>query len=386
MKKITVLGCGMVGRAIAVDLAKFYNVTSVDINKRNLDLLPFTANIETEEADLSNSQHITSVIANADLVIGAVPGFMGFEMLRTVISNRKNIVDISFFPEDPFLLDELAREQNVTAVVDCGVAPGMDNIILGYHNERMEVSQFICLVGGLPFRRTMPFQYKAPFSPIDVLEEYTRPARLVENGKVVVKPALSEIEEVEFEEIGTLESFNSDGLRSLVKTMEITNMKEKTLRYPGHAKLMEILRDMGFFSKGEIQAGEIRVSPLKVAAALLFPKWKYENHEKDFTVMRVVIEGIENGISKVYRYDLFDEYDIASQTSSMARTTGYTCTGAATMLLEGIYVKKGIIPPEYLGKDEKCYHFLLSYLKERGIIYRKHENFAAESRDSWIYS
>ncbi len=139
MKKITVLGCGMVGRAIAVDLAKFYNVTSVDINKRNLDLLPFTANIETEEADLSNSQHITSVIANADLVIGAVPGFMGFEMLRTVISNRKNIVDISFFPEDPFLLDELAREQNVTAVVDCGVAPGMDNIILGYHNDRMEI-------------------------------------------------------------------------------------------------------------------------------------------------------------------------------------------------------------------------------------------------------
>jgi saccharopine dehydrogenase-like NADP-dependent oxidoreductase len=370
MKKVTVLGAGMVGRAIAVDLARSYEVTSVDMNRSNLNLLTSKANIKIKEADLSNYQNIEQVIADADLVIGAVPGFMGFEMLQTVIANKKNIVDISFFPEDPFLLDELAKEHDVTAVIDCGVAPGMDNIILGYHNDRMEVSHFTCLVGGLPFRRTMPFQYKAPFSPIDVLEEYTRPARLVENGRVVIKPALSEIEEVEFQEIGTLESFNSDGLRSLVKTMNIPNMKEKTLRYPGHAKLMEILREAGFFNKEEIIIGETKVSPLSVSTALLFPRWKYEDQEKDFTVMRITVEGRENGIRKVYRYDLFDEYDTLSQTSSMARTTGYTCTGVAALLLEGLYNRKGIIPPEYLGKEEKCYNYILSHLMDREVVYR----------------
>ncbi len=369
MKKITVLGAGMVGRSIAIDLARQYAVTSVDLHASSLALLP--AHINKKQADLSDKKKIGQVVSGADLVIGAVPGFMGFDMLATVIHNRKNIVDISFFPEDPFELDKLAKSNGVTAIVDCGVAPGMDNVILGYHDQRMEVNNFICLVGGLPVKRTLPFQYKAPFSPIDVLEEYTRPARIVENGKVVVRKALSEVEEVQFEQIGTLESFNSDGLRSLVKTMKhIPNMKEKTLRYPGHAKLMEALREMGLFSKGEITVRGNKVSPLDVAAALLFPLWKYEQDEEEFTVMRVIVEGREKGRKKSYTYDLLDRYDLVTHTSSMARTTGYTCSAAAVMVLEGMYGRKGTIPPELLGKEEKCFRFMLSYLEERGINYR----------------
>ncbi|HUM46542.1 MAG TPA: saccharopine dehydrogenase C-terminal domain-containing protein [Chitinophagales bacterium] len=370
MKRITVLGAGMVGRTMATDLAKNYEVTSVDLSRKNLDQLP--ASVKSLQADLSDQKKIRQVIAKADLVVGAVPGFMGFEMVKTVIKSKKNIVDISFFPEDPFELDRLAKENGVIAIVDCGVAPGMDNVILGYHNERMQVENFICLVGGLPFKRTLPFQYKAPFSPIDVLEEYTRPARIVENGKVVVRKALSEIEELQFDQVGTLESFNSDGLRSLVKTMKhIPNMKEKTLRYPGHVKLMETLREMGLFNKEEIEVRGKMVSPLDVAAALLFPKWKYEQDEEEFTVMRVIVDGKENGRKRTYTYELFDQYDLVTHTSSMARTTGYTCTAAAVLVLEGLYKRKGIIPPEYLGKEEKCFWFLLSYLEERGVIYRK---------------
>ena len=370
MKKVTVLGAGMVGRTMAIDLARNYEVTAVDVSEANLSLLP--SGIKKAKADLSAASQIKKVIAKADLVIGAVPGFMGYNMVETVIRNNKSIVDISFFPEDPFTLDKLAKEHGVTAIVDCGVAPGMDNVILGYHNERMVVEHFVCLVGGLPFRRSLPFQYKAPFSPIDVLEEYTRPARIVENGKVVIRKALSEIEEIEFDNIGTLESFNSDGLRSLVKTMKhIPNMKEKTLRYPGHTKLMEAMREMGLFNKEEIDVKGKKVSPLDLTAALLFPKWKYEQDEEEFTVMRVIVEGKEQGRKKSYRYDLFDRYDLPSHTSSMARTTGYTCTSAAVMVLEGLYKRKGIIPPEYLGKEEACFWFMLSYLQERGVIYRK---------------
>lgn len=370
MKKITVLGAGMVGRAMATDLANEYEVTAADLSKNNLDLLP--AAIHKIQANLSDPKSIQNAVKDAQLVVGAVPGFMGFKMLETVIRSKKNIVDISFFPEDPFALDKLAKEKGVTAIVDCGVAPGMDNVILGYHNERMQVESFTCLVGGLPVTRILPFQYKAPFSPIDVLEEYTRPARMTENGKVVVKEALSGIETEVFDGIGTLESFNSDGLRSLLKTMKhIPNMKEKTLRYPGHARLMQIFREIGFFNKEPISVRNDMVSPLDVSAALLFPKWKYEKDEAEFTVMRVDVSGRENNRKTTYRYELFDHNDPLTHTSSMGRTTGYTCTAAAVMVLENIYYRRGIIPPEYLGKEEKHFAFMMSYLKERGVIYHK---------------
>lgn len=251
MKKIIVLGAGMVGRAMAIDLSKDFAVTSADISDENLNRLkPY--GIETIQADLSDKEKIKSLIADKDLVIGAVPGFMGFETFKTVIESGKNTSDISFFDEDPFVLDELAKN-NVTAVMDIGVAPGMDNIILGYHNKRMEVSDFICLVGGLPAARIWPYEYKAPFSPIDVLEEYTRPARFVKENKIVIKPALSEPELMDFNEIGTLESFNSDGLRSLIKTMpHIPNMIERTLRYPGHIELMRVMRETGFLVRRKL--------------------------------------------------------------------------------------------------------------------------------------
>lgn len=156
---------------------------------------------------------------------------MGFCTLKTVIECGKDIVDISFFPEDPFKLDQLAKEKKVTAVVDCGVAPGCSNLILGYMASILDVIEsFSCYVGGLPRIRTWPYEYKTPFSPSDVIEEYNRPARLVDNGKVVTQPALSEVELIDLPGVGTLEAFNTDGLRTLIRTMKVPCMKEKTMR------------------------------------------------------------------------------------------------------------------------------------------------------------
>jgi len=371
-KKVTVLGAGMVGRTLAIDLAKQYDVTSADISEQNLKLVRKAAKVKTAEADLSSAEEIQKVIAHADLVIGAVPGFMGFNMLKAVLDAKKNIVDISFFPEDPFRLDLLARQNKVTAVVDCGVAPGMDNIILGYHYKRMKVSRFVCMVGGLPAERKLPWQYKAPFSPIDVIEEYTRPARLVEKGEVVTKPALSEPEFINFDVVGTLEAFNTDGLRTLL-TMDIPDMAEKTLRYPGHIDLMKTFRDAGFFSSDEIDLKGTKVRPVDVTSKILFPQWKYEEGEEDFTVMRVIVEGEEKDKKKRYTYDLFDRYNHETKTSSMARTTGYTATAAANLLLNGQYKKEGIISPEMLSEENGCFDFILSYLKYRGVNYKLKE-------------
>lgn len=381
MKKITVLGAGLVGKAIAIDLSKKFDVTSVDINTDALRELQ-SHSIKTETANFKDGNKIKSLIAGSDLVVGAVPGFLGFKTVQHVIEGGKNMVDISFFPEDPFALDELAKTNNVTVVTDCGVAPGMGNIILGYHHKKMKVDRYECLVGGLPVEREWPYEYKAVFSPIDVIEEYTRPARYVQNGAMVVKEALSDPELIHFEGVGTLESWNSDGLRSLIKTMsDIPDMIEKTLRYPGCIEYLRVLRESGFFSYEEVEINGLKVRPIDVTAKLLFPKWKLKSGEEEFTVMRIRLNGQENGSQKQYQYDLLDRTNKTSNTLSMARTTGYTCTAAVNLVLDKKFTRKGISPPEFLGEAEGCFEFVLGYLKERGVIYQVQSQNSPRSTD-----
>ena len=369
--QIAILGAGMVGRAMAIDLAAKYNVTSFDVSDLALQLLTQKNNaIKTIRADLSNYSNYNSMLDGFDFVISAVPGFMGYKTLEAIINAQKNVVDISFFPENALELHDLAKEKQVTAIVDCGVAPGMSNLMLGYHNERMKINNFECMVGGLPKKRVYPFEYKAPFSPIDVLEEYTRPARYVENSHIVTKPALSDAELIDFENVGTLESFNTDGLRSILFTMgHIPNMKEKTLRYPGHIDLMKGLIKAGFLSTTPVNFKGQQISPMEFTSSLLFDQWKLGENEAEFTLMQIKISDIERTIC----YDLYDEYDAATQTSSMSRTTGYTCTAVLNMLIKNLFTEKGVFPPELVGKDEACFNFILNYLEQRNIHYRKTE-------------
>ena len=368
MKRIVVLGAGMVGSAIAADLCREYRVTSVDASRERVEALAAEHPLTGEVADLSRAEIVQSIVRDADLVIGAVPGFMGFTTLRSIIEARKNVVDISFFGEDPFELDALARANGVTAVVDCGVAPGLSNMVLGYHAPRMAVESFCCLVGGLPAVRTLPWQYKAPFSPIDVLEEYTRPARLREHGRIVTRPALSEPELVEIAQIGTLEAFNTDGLRSLLVTMpQVPYMAEKTLRYPGHIDLVRALRESGFLSQEPITAGGSQVRPIDMTAALLFQQWRLGRGEPEFTAMEITVRGQEGETPREYVYRLLDRTDERTGTSSMARTTGYTCTATARLVLEGRFARAGICPPEYVGADETGFEHVLADLVARGV-------------------
>ncbi len=376
MANIIVLGAGMVGSAMALDLAHDHHVTSADFSEASLERVKQrNPNVQTTVLDVTDHESFEAAIAEFDLVICAVPGFLGYETLKQIILSKKNVVDISFFPENSLNLHDLAVENGVTAIVDTGVAPGMDNYILGYYNERMTLTDFECLVGGLPKVKKWPFNYKAPFSPIDVIEEYTRPARYVENGAMVTKDALSDVELLQFEGIGTLESFNSDGLRSIIFTMpHIPNMKEKTLRYPGHADTVRILKESGFFDTEPIDINGVKVAPIDATSRMLFKEWKLGENEEEITVMRVSVTGTDaSGTRKQIAYELLDEYDKATRTSSMARTTGYTATAAANMFLDGLFSEKGVFPPELVGKDEACFRYILKYLKDRGVIYNRSE-------------
>ncbi len=374
MSKIVVLGAGMVGKAIAIDLSKKHQVLAADIDQDSLDYLSKNYSIETVGVNLMEEESISRLVAGCDLVVSAVPGFMGFDTVHTVIEAGKNIVDISFMPEDFMELNALAAQKGVTAITDCGVAPGMPNMIVGYYNEMMEVENFEYVVGGLPRVKVYPFYYKAPFSPIDVIEEYTRPARYIEKGQLLTKPAMSEPELMFFEKVGTLEAFYTDGLRSLLANMQhIPNMREKTLRYPGHIQLILALKTAGFFRKTPITINNTAIRPIDFTSKVLINDWKLGPEEPEFTVMRIEISGRQDGQNKKIVYDLYDEYDAGSKLSSMARTTGFTATACAELILQGRFAGKGVFPPELIGMDGDNFHFVMDYLAERKVNYKKTE-------------
>lgn len=374
MSNIFILGSGMIGSAIAFDLSSRHNVTIADINPEALNRVKSkAADIETLEFDVSDKTRLQNTVTDFDLVVCAVPGFLGFESLKTIIESGIDVIDISFSSENVLSLNSSAKSNNVTAIVDCGVAPGLDNLLLGYYDQKLKLTDFECLVGGLPKVKKWPFCYKAPFSPVDVIEEYIRPARYMVNGTMVTKEPLSDCEFVEFEQVGTLESFNTDGLRSILTTMShIPNLKEKTLRYPGHVEYIQVLKKSGFFDEEPLSLNGQKISPLQFSAKVLTDEWKLDEHEEEFTIMRVTLKG-KNGRDQTENivYELYDEYCRKTNVSSMARTTGYTAAAAANMILDGRFTSKGVFPPELIGPRQECFDYIIGYLEERNVNFSK---------------
>jgi len=164
MSNIIVIGAGMVGSAMAIDMAKNHKVTLTDISLDTLEKIKNKhRDLQIKTLDVRDHEALKSTISSYDLVICAVPGFLGFNTLKGIIEGEKNVIDISFFPENSLELDALAKEKNITAIVDCGVAPGMDNVILGHYNETMKLTDFECLVGWTSQRKKMALCLQSTF-------------------------------------------------------------------------------------------------------------------------------------------------------------------------------------------------------------------------------
>ena len=374
-KRITVLGAGMVGSVIAEDLHDSeFAVSIADVSNTALSRIAERSqgNITIQNVDCSDAGAIAECIKDADVVVGALPSWLGLCALKTVIESKKPYCDISFMAEDPRELHERACSHGVPCVVDFGVAPGMSHLLCAHIDDLLDSCEMLdIVVGGLPVERKWPWEYKAPFSPRDVIEEYIRPARIVEQGKIVARPALSEVELLELPGVGTLEAFNSDGLRTLCDTLTVPNMRERTLRYPGHAEMMKRLRDSGFFNTTPIQCGDQEIIPLDMTAKMLIESWKYEPKEADLTVMRVSGEGYKGDTQVAVSFDLLDYYDSGLDQSSMARTTGFPAASVARMLADGTITEPGVHPPETFGSNHTVVHRILSELEERNVLYTK---------------
>ncbi|MDF1700856.1 MAG: saccharopine dehydrogenase family protein [Planctomycetota bacterium] len=378
MTNAVVLGAGIVGSVIAADLAEDgWDITVADRDPAALAKVRRLAGegVTLLEQDLADPEVIGRLVAPFELVLGALPGHLGYEALRAVIRAGKDVCDISFMPEDARDHDALAREHGVTAVVDCGVAPGLSNLLCGHAVAMFDDCRMLLIqVGGLPVEPQPPFGYKAAFSPIDVLEEYVRPARYVTNGELRSVEALTDLEIIELPGVPPLESFLTDGLRSLADTLDVPFMKEKTLRYPGHARVMEAFREAGLFGTDPIQVGDVEVRPLDVTTAGLFPQWQYAEGEADLTVMRVEAEGMLGGVAGRLVWDLLDHADLERGFSSMARTTAFPCTLMARELVAGRIPTKGVLPPEALATDAALLERLLDGLAARGVVVQTSSN------------
>jgi len=358
MATICQIGCGMIGKVMALDISKRHNLHLSDLDRAALkEVKTLDPTIKTKCFNVNDSDMLKSFLKPADIVLIAVPGHMGYKLLEKIIEFKKNIVDISFSPENILSLDKKAKKKNVTVIFDAGLAPGIPNFLLGNINAKENVKSFKYFVGGLPKHPKPPYNYKAPFSPIDVVEEYTRPARIMKNGRVITKPALTGIEEKTYQNIGRLEGFNTDGLRSILFTMKhIPNMVEKTLRFPGHAKLIS----------NELKSGKI-IPGDKNNLERLFKIWKLLPDELEFTVLDVIIETEID----THNYFLFDETNLKENTSSMARTTGYTASATIDLLDKNLFGEKGVFPPELVGANSKVIDYLMNHLNEKGIILKK---------------
>lgn len=381
MTRVTVLGAGLVGSLIVRTLAAAgWEVLVCDRSEDALGALAGLPRVATARLDFASGTSIAAAVAPADVVVGAVPGFLGHAMLKAVIEARKPLADISFAPEDPLALDALAKERGVPAIVDCGVSPGLSNLACGraaawFDSDALD--SIVISVGGLPFARSQPWEYRAVFSPTDVIEEYTRPARLVEEGNVLTRPALSDVTRFEVPGVGTLEGFLTDGLRTVLTTVKARNLREETLRWPGHAEKMRLLRDAGFFGDVPVDAGGVRVSPRAVAEALLFPMWKRPEGEEEFTVLRVESKGARAGRTARLVHGLFDRTDAKTGATSMARTTGFPCVIAAQLLSAGTFREPGVFPLELLGARPGIFAAFVDGLAARGVA------FSETQEDPW---
>jgi lysine 6-dehydrogenase len=369
MKRVIVLGAGMVGRTIAHDLASDFEVTVADASDAALASLRSDLGIAKTQCDLAQPEEVKRAVARHDLVVGALPSAMGFRTLRSVIEAKKPICDISFMGEDPLSLTSLAQEAGVCAVVDCGVGPGLTSMLVGLSTLRLTRTLSIeVLIGGVPRERHWPFEYKVGFAPEDVLEEYTRPARLVREGKQVVVPALTDVELIDVDGVGTLEAFATDGLRTLLSTMaDVPQMVEKTMRWPGHAALMRVFREAGFFGTDPVDARGTQVRPIDLSAALLFPMWRYEEGEADLTVARVRVDGLDAETTTRHEWVLVDRYDEATRTTSMSRTTAFPAAVMTRFLADGRFARPGVHAPEIVGRAPGLTEAMLRELEGRGV-------------------
>jgi lysine 6-dehydrogenase len=371
--KVLSVGCGNIGSVAAEDLAKsmdFVEVVVADNNKARAEAVAKkigAKNASWIQINASDQKELAKILKDYDLIMGFLPGKLGYRLTEACIEAGKDLVDVSYMAENPLTLNDKAASAGVTIVPDCGLAPGISNILVGHVAKKFDkVESVHIMVGGLPETPIPPLGYTVTWSPESLIDEYTRIAGIVRSGKRVEVEALSGLEEIEFPNVGRLEAFYTDGLRTLIDTIEAEEMWEKTLRYPGHAEKVKVLQALGFFNEERVDVEGVGVSPRKLTVKLLGQRlWKPE--VGDIVVLKVEVSGVRNGKHAAYVYHLLDFCDKKHGITAMARTTAYPASIMAQLLLRKAVKEKGVVPPEKIGMHDELSRMFTNELEKRGV-------------------
>ena len=400
-KNVIVLGSGLMGSSIALDLISSNAVgklTVADSNPETLKLLEqralrrrqvsgssdYAEKLETLQFDITkDADDLKQLLSRFDLGVGALPHGIAEKAVMTAVESKVDFVDLIFSwrYEDNSAIDAKAKKNGVTIIPACGLAPGLTNILAKYGADQMEEVDYVKIsVGGIPEVPKPPLNYRIVFAVDSVLEEYMRDAVIVKDGKKVIMPALSGLEELKFSEFPEekFEAFITDGLSTLPETLKkVKNMEEKTIRWKGHAEDIALLIDLGLFSERPINLGRsgTRVAPRALLSTLLEKKLAMHQGDKDMTLLRVDVKGRKRKGDKTTRtreYEMVDRYDSTTQTTSMARTTAYPCSIVAQMILEGKIAETGFIPPELAIRDDRFDEYI-ARLERKGLNIKEKE-------------
>ncbi|HVO36538.1 MAG TPA: saccharopine dehydrogenase family protein [Candidatus Acidoferrum sp.] len=371
--KVLVVGCGNIGSVAAEDLAKSrksVDVVVADYDKTRAEAVARkigTDNVSAMQLDVTKPDVLQRTLKGSDIVMGFLPGDLGFRLMEACIDACVNLVDVSFGAEDPLRLDEKAVKAGVTVIPDCGLAPGISNLLVGHAVAQLEeVESVHIMVGGLPEKPVPPLGYVITWSPESLIDEYTRKARIVQRGRQVSVDALTGLEVVDFPGVGELEAFLTDGLRTLISTVEAGDMWEKTLRFPGHADRIRAFEQLGFFDEKEVDVGSVKVSPRKLTVKLLGQKLGTSDAH-DIVVLSVEVAGVKDRKGVCHAYRLLDFYDRKHDVTAMARTTAYPASIVAQLMLDDTIKDKGVVPPEEIGMHDELFSKIMTELEKRDV-------------------
>lgn len=368
--KLLSIGCGYIGSVLAEEIVHsldFEKLIICDSTKKKIEETAKRLGEKTfpVQLDISNYSNLLEIIDDVDLVIGLSPGKLGFNVMKACVEKKKNLVDLSFMPEDPFFFQKPALEGGITLIPDCGVAPGLSNLLIGKSSSQLdEVEDTIVYVGGLPQNPVSPLNYKVTWCVEDLFEEYTRKAKIVRDGKTIEVDALEGLEQIEFEGLGKFEAFFTDGVRTLHHTIRANNLWEKTLRYPGHAEKIKLIKKLGLLRKEPVKS--LNISPWEFMCRF----WE-ENlslfEEKDFVLLRTKVSGRKNSKRFMHACEVVDYFDEKRNITAMARTTAYTAFAIIKLLSENRVERKGVVPPEILGMDKRLFEEIRRTLEGKNI-------------------
>jgi lysine 6-dehydrogenase len=372
--RMLVLGAGLQGSACAFDLLRNPDVEQVRLADLKVDALPpflkplVGPRLVPTVLDVRDREAVLAQMRECRVVMSAIPYYFNEALAALAVEAGAHFCDLGGNTEIVFnqkRLHEQAMARGVSVIPDCGVAPGMVNILAQYGIEQLDqVSSVKIFVGGLPQFPEPPLNYQIVYSLEGVLDYYTTLSWVVRDGTRTQVRALSEVEAVSFPEpVGTLEAFHTaGGLSTMAFRYEgkIPTMEYKTLRYPGHAHLMEAIRELGLLDTAPVDVKGTKVSPRDVAVAVMGPR--LTKRKPDLVALRVTVEGTRAGAPATRAWQLVDRYDEANGISAMMRTTGYS------LAITGLFQGRGRIAAGVLTPDESMPAAdYIDALAERGV-------------------